>query len=286
VARGGGLLVVVYALVVCAACGAHRPDLIRAGSPERSTVGASRASTLEAGDEVLSAALFEVAVSPSAARHLRIAERYRELGILDAAYDHYARARDLEPGSSEPYEGLARVWRDWGFPDRALGEAVRAVDKAPSSAAAHNTLGSILVTIGNRVEARRAFERALRLDPGAAYALNNLCYLSFLDGAGAQAFTECRAAIAADPGMMAARNNLALVYAAAQRDDLAHSEFVAAAGPAAAAYNLGLVHLAAGNYDAAARAFDLAARQRPSWSAPRDRARATRALAAKAGSPR
>jgi tetratricopeptide (TPR) repeat protein len=275
-------------LVVCAGC-ALRQSEARGGGVDRSTLGklraparSSTAPTLEAGDEVLSAALFEIAVSPSAARHLRIAERYRELGILDAAYDHYLRARDLEPNSGEPYEGLARVWRDWGFSDRALGEAVRGVHNAPASPVAHNTLGTIHMALGNRADARRSFERAVALDPAAAYALNNLCYLSFLEGATADAFAACRSALAVDPGMMSARNNLALIYAAGQRDDLAQREFLAAGGPAAAAYNLGLVHLAARQYDAAARAFDMAARQRPSWAAPRERARVTRALAAKA----
>jgi tetratricopeptide (TPR) repeat protein len=291
VSRARSVLVVVSTLVVCAGCSLRHSEAGRASSIDRAQFGSVRAgaphsstaATLEAGDEVLSAALFEVAVSPSAARHLRIAERYRELGILDAAYDHYVRARELEPKSGEPYEGLARVWRDWGFFDRALGEAMRSVHQAPSLATAHNTLGTIQMALGNGAEARRSFEKAVGLEPTAAYALNNLCYLSFLEGAATRAFAECRAALAVDPGMMAARNNLALLYATAQRDDLAQREFVAAGGPAAAAYNLGLVHFAARQYDAASRAFDMAARQRPSWAAPRERARIARALAAKAG---
>jgi Flp pilus assembly protein TadD len=232
---------------------------------------------------VLSAALVEVAVAPTASLHLRIAERYRALGILDAAFDHFAHARELSPKRGEPYEGLARVWRDWGFLDRALGDAVRGVHYAPSSAAAHNTLGTILMAVGHRVDARRSFARAVALDAQAAYALNNLCYLSFLEGVPAQAVDECRAAITADPALSSARNNLALLYAVAQRDDLAEREFLSAGDPVAATYNLGLVHLAAGRYDLATRAFDAASRQRPSWPAPRERARLTRALAAKAG---
>ena len=65
--------------------------------------------------------------------------------------------------------------------------------------------------------------------------------------------------------MAPAHNNLALVYAAAERDDLARGEFIAAGDAAAAAYNIGLVRLAEKRYDVASQAFDAASRQRPSW---------------------
>jgi Tfp pilus assembly protein PilF len=290
VPRGGRVLVVVCTLVVCAGCALRQrgdhPTALSGQSPAAITraasVHATSAGSLEAGDPILSVALLEVAVAPSPALHLRIAARYRELGILDAAYDQYEHARALAPNSGEPYEGLARVWRDWGFPDRALGDAIRSVHHASSSATAHNTLGTILMALGHGKDARRSFQRAVALDGAAAYAFNNLCYLSFLEGAAAQAFAECRTALAVDPDMIAARNNLALLYAAARRNDLAHREFLAAGDPVAAAYNLGLVHLAARQYGAAAHAFDTASRQRPSWAAPRQRARFSRALAAKA----
>lgn len=279
------------ALVVCTGCSLHRhddrysrrhestPHTPRAGAPKTDT---SFATTLEASDATLSALLLEVGVVPRAATHLRIAERYRELGILDAAFDHYVRARDLAPKNAAASEGLARVWRDWGFPERAAGEATRSVYYAPLWAAAHNTLGTILTRLGRGGDARREFERAVALDRQAAYALNNLCYLSFREGDVSQAFAECRAALAIDPGMTPARNNLGLLYATLKRDDLAEHEFLAAGDAAAAAYNIGLVHLAEKRYDVATQAFDAASRQRPAWSAAHQRASKTRALAAKA----
>jgi tetratricopeptide (TPR) repeat protein len=241
------------------------------------------AATVEAQDPILAAALAELALFPTPARHRQAAERFRTLKILDTAYDHFARARTLDPTDAGAYEGLAQIWRDWGFPNLGLGDASRSVYYAPSRASAHNTLGTILSALGQRTEARRAYERAAALDPAAAYVRNNLCYLSFLEGQLEQAVAECRAALNLDPAMAAARNNLALAYFASSRDDLALHEFLAAGGNAAGLYNIGIVQLAERRYGAAARAFEAAQRLRPSWTTARDRARETRALAAAQG---
>lgn len=248
-------------------------------APQPSSAGF--AATVESGDPLLSAALLELAVAPRPSLHRRVAERYRELNILDAAYEHFARARTLDPRDAEAYEGLARVWRDAGFPDRGLGDAYRSVHYAPSSSTAYNTLGTVLGAVGRWADSRRAYERALALDARAAYVLNNLCYLSFLEGEIAAALATCHAALEVDPGLTAARNNLALAYAAAQREDLALREFHVAGDTAAASYNIGIVRLAEGRYGVASAAFDAASRERPSWGAARARAGKSHALAAK-----
>lgn len=237
------------------------------------------ASTVEAQDPELTAALAELAVIGEPAQHRRVAERFRQLKILDAAYDHFARARTLDPTDAAAHDGLARIWRDWGFPHLGLGDASRSVYYAPTWAPAHNTLGTILAALGRAEEARRAYEHARALDPGAAYIRSNLCYLSFLEGRIDQAIAECRAAVEADPGLRPARNNLALAYAAAGRDDLAQREFLAA-GTAAGLYNIGIVHLAEHRYVRASQAFAAAQHERPLWAAARKRASQTRALAA------
>lgn len=279
----GALLV---AAAVTGGCAMHRPSANASGLSAASDHGpgartdGSFAATIEAQDPELSAALRGLAILANADQHRRVAERYFQLRILDAAYDHFARARDLEPSDGAAYEGLARVWREWGFAERGLGDATRAVHYSPSRPVMHNTLGRILLALGRNADARRAFERALALDPDAAYALNNLCYLSFLEGDIAGAMSHCRAALSSDPDFVAARNNLALVYAASQREDLAMHEFSATGDPAAASYNIGLVREAEGNFDTAAKAFDEASRMRPTWGAARVRAQKSHKLAA------
>ena len=227
---------------------------------------------------MLSAAFLGLTFDPTPAKHRRIAERYRELGILDFAYDHFHRAAQLDRSDAAAYEGLARIWRDWGMPALGLADALRAVHYAPSSPGVHNTLGTLLAALGQRTEARRAYEQAVALDAGAAYALNNLCYLSFLDGELLKAAGECRAALTIDPALTAARNNLALADAAEGRDDSARRGFLAAGGAAAAFYNMGIVQLAGRNYANAAKEFEAARDERPNWAAPRDRARQARRL--------
>jgi tetratricopeptide (TPR) repeat protein len=165
--------------------------------------------TVETSDPELSAALARLAAARTPDADLRVAERYRELGILDMAHDHFLHASELDRESAAAYEGLARIWRDWGFPQLGLADASRAVFFAPSSASAHNTLGTLLASLSHRREARKEYERAVELEPRAAYALNNLCYLSFLEGDTTHAMAECQAALAIDPDLTAARDTLA-----------------------------------------------------------------------------
>jgi tetratricopeptide (TPR) repeat protein len=142
---------------------------------------------------------------------MAVGDRYRALGILDMAYEHYLRASQIDRTYAPAYEGLARVWRDWGFPAMGAADASRAVFYAPGSASAHNTWGTVLAATGYSDDARRQYQRAVELDAGAAYAWNNLCYLSFLNGDNDRAAGECRTALSVDPGLTAALGTLALV---------------------------------------------------------------------------
>ena len=90
--------------------------------------------TLETRDPAIAAELLLASSQPTAERYRNLAERYRERGVLDAAYRNFNRAIALNPRDGAAYEGLARVWRDWGLPGLALGDAHRAVYYAPRSA--------------------------------------------------------------------------------------------------------------------------------------------------------
>ena len=174
--------------------------------------------TIETRDRALSAALLRLAIAPTAEAQCAVADRYRVLGILDMAYDHYLRASQMDRTDAVAYEGLARIWRDWGFPALGAADASRAVFYAPASASAHNTWGTVLTATGHRVDARREYEQAILLDPGAAYAWSNLCYLSFLDGDDARASDECRMALSVDSGLAAALGTLAVVERRGERE--------------------------------------------------------------------
>ena len=104
--------------------------------------------TLETRDPAIAAELLLVSSEPTAERTANLAERYRERGVLDAAYRNFNRAIALNPRDAAAYEGLARVWRDWGLPELALGDAHRAVYYAPQSASARNTYGTIMQALG------------------------------------------------------------------------------------------------------------------------------------------
>ena len=161
--------------------------------------------TVESTDRPLSAALLRLAAVPTPAAHMAVGDRYRALGILDMAYEHYrARVAARSHGRGRlrgPRAHLARL----GISGAGHGRRVtRGLSTRPASASAHNTWGTVLAATGHRDDARRQYERAVELDAGAAYAWNNLCYLSFLDGDDDRAAAECRTALSVDPGLTAA----------------------------------------------------------------------------------
>jgi tetratricopeptide (TPR) repeat protein len=232
--------------------------------------------SLESSDSAFASDVAALQTMPTASLYRRVAERYRERGVLDAAYRYFNRAIALDPRDADAYEGLARVWRDWRLPDLALGDAHRAVYFAPGRASAHNTLGTVMQALGRPKDAREAYAYASLLDPEAAYAVNNLCYLSFVSGRIQDAIDGCSRALQLDPQLRAARNNLALAYAAAGRLDLARTHFLDAGDRASGLYNIGIAHLAAGDPRGALTAFDEATRARPTFTAARERAQQIR----------
>ena len=118
------------------------------------------ASTIEGQDPELSSSRLLLAVLPSAENERRVAAAYMQLGVLDAAYDHFKAALRINPRDAASFDGLARIWRDWGLPNVALGDAHRAIYYAPSSATVYNTLGTILQKLGQTAAAASAFEGA------------------------------------------------------------------------------------------------------------------------------
>ena len=167
---------------------------------------------METRDPAIAAEVLLALSQPTAERYRNVAERYRERGVLDAAYRNFNRAIALNPRDGAAYEGLARVWRDWGLPGLALRRrAPRRLLRATVGIRG-NTYGTVMQALGQHDNARAAYEAASRLEPQAAYAVNNLCYLAFVEGRLYTAIETCRKALELDPTMTTARNNLALAF--------------------------------------------------------------------------
>ncbi len=104
--------------------------------------------TLETRDPAIAAALLLASSQPTAERYRNLAERYRERGVLDAAYRNFNRAIALNPRDGAAYEGLARVWRDWGLPGaRSRRRAPRHLLRA-TVGSARNTYGTVMQALG------------------------------------------------------------------------------------------------------------------------------------------
>jgi Flp pilus assembly protein TadD len=236
--------------------------------PERPAV-----KTLEGMDETLKAAIAASIASPTAASYRAVAFEYARWRVSDRAFGYLERALRLDPRDPLTYEALAKLWRDGGLPNVALGDAHRAVYYSNGSARSRNLLGTILQAMGRHREARMEYTRAVALEPGAAYAWSNLCYAWLLEGHADQATASCEAALRADPNLAPAQNNLGL--ARAQAGDLAGAEraFALAGVRPRALFNVGIVQLADGRFAEAAKSFQLAYEEQPSWTDAGVRAR-------------
>lgn len=254
--------------VMLSGCAASRSAAVAPQAP----AGSTTAGTIEASDSRLAAALLAARIVPNAQSHVRVAQEYRRLRILDAAHRSLESALARDPRLAIAHEEMARVWREWGFPETALGYASRAVYYDPASASAHNTLGTVLDALKRFDDARREYSTALAMDPSAAWAQNNLCSLEFRVGRLDSAVEQCQAAVRGDPALVAAHNNLALSLAASGEMVMAREAFLAAGDAAAAHYNIGIVHLSGGRYLDAALEFEEAIRQRPAFTAAKTRA--------------
>jgi tetratricopeptide (TPR) repeat protein len=172
--RAIGAAVIAIALTCASACSGHaRPQMPVQPANRAHTLGA----TIESTDPALAAALLQLALVRTAEHHRAVADEYRRLSILDAAFDHLSAATRIDPRDAAAYDARARIWRDWGVPQLGLADSARAVFYAPRSAAAHNTRGTLLAAAGMTSEATREFEAALAIDPDATFARTNLCQL-------------------------------------------------------------------------------------------------------------
>jgi Tfp pilus assembly protein PilF len=150
---------------------------VRTRPAKQRPVAKAMGATVESQDPKLSSALLRLAALETPEHHRAVADEYRRLHILDAAFDHLSAATRLDPRDAAAYDARARIWRDWGFPRLGMADSARAVFYAPQSAAAHNTRGTLLAAAGFTEEARREFETALVIDPTATFARTNLCRL-------------------------------------------------------------------------------------------------------------
>jgi len=116
----GAGIVVTLALTCASACSSRaRPQLPVQPANRTQTLGA----TIESQDGDLASALLQLALVRTAEHHRAVADEYRRLKILDAAFDHLSAATRIDPRDAAAYDARARIWRDWGVPELAIGEA-------------------------------------------------------------------------------------------------------------------------------------------------------------------
>lgn len=95
-------------------------------------------------------------------------------GRTDEAFQHHARAVEMQPYDPEPYYNLANLLAKAGRLDEAAGRYVQALRLRPDYAESHNNLANVLVKQGRLDQAIVHYTEALRLTPANAGTHANL----------------------------------------------------------------------------------------------------------------
>ena len=130
---------------------------------------------------------------------------------LEAAREHYERARALEPADFDVRMNLSSVYRDLGDTSRALAEVDAALKLRPDSGDAYNQRGMLLGGAGRFGDAGTAFEQAAKLAPADPEIWFNLGLARFREGNAKAAAEALRRALTLKPDFSEARKLLATI---------------------------------------------------------------------------
>jgi arylsulfatase A-like enzyme/Flp pilus assembly protein TadD len=104
----------------------------------------------------------------------KLAQAYRERGLLARAIPLYRQAAASAPEDSEAWYNLGVTLTEAGQAAEAQKVLSRALELDPARPEEHNSLGIALLAQGRAADAVREFQQAIALDPGDARAYNNL----------------------------------------------------------------------------------------------------------------
>ncbi|WP_175803994.1 tetratricopeptide repeat protein [Burkholderia ambifaria] len=134
--------------------------------------------------------------SGDASLHNNYAGVLRDVGDLDAAAAHYARAIALDASLAVAHANLSGVRRRQARYAQALVHAQDAIRIAPELADAHNQAGNAHHGLGDLVAAQACYRTALELNPADSGACHNLSVVLLKRERHAEAFAYCRQALA------------------------------------------------------------------------------------------
>ena len=135
--------------------------------------------TLEMRDPAIAAELLLVSSQPTAERYRSLAERYRERGVLDAAYRNFNRAIALNPRDGAAYEGLAGSGATGASQDslsatRTAPSTTRHGRDPPGTPTARSCRHSASMTMRARPTRRQAGSSRRRRTPSTISAISRL----------------------------------------------------------------------------------------------------------------
>ena len=129
-------------------------------------------------EEALASLTRSIALEPdslsAAARHVLAGQAARAMNQVQAAADHFNRARTLDPHNTHAMDHLAMLRFGQKRYQEALTLYRKMLEVNPDNAQIHSNAGATFYYLGRPEEARRRFERALALKPDLATAQTGL----------------------------------------------------------------------------------------------------------------
>ncbi len=129
-------------------------------------------------EEALASLTRSLALEPdslsAAARHVLAGQAARAMNHVQAAPDHFNRARTLDPQNTHAMDHLAMLRFGQQRYQEALVLYRKMLEVNPDDAQTHSNAGATLYHLGRPEEARRRFKRVLALKPDLAAAQTGL----------------------------------------------------------------------------------------------------------------
>lgn len=129
-------------------------------------------------------------------------------GKFEEAMEHYNRAVELKPASTQPRFNLGLIYLKLGRVEEAAGQFRLALEADPDNAIAHVNLGSLLADQGDYDLAMEHYLKALKIVPNQIMAHNNLAAVLAKTGRFEEAVEHLQFVVKVAPDYIAARQNL------------------------------------------------------------------------------
>ena len=160
--------------------------------------------------------------SDNALAHNNLGNAYKEIGMFEKAKTSYRQAIEIDPLHAGPYYNLSTIYSDVeGKDDKAVALLNTAIELSPNFPKPYHKLGLIYLDRGENRKAIALLNKALKLNPDDPQIYHIFGYAYIQSGDQKKAEAMYKKAIEVNPNYVEAYHDLAIIYASAEKYDLA-----------------------------------------------------------------